>query len=119
MNLICFLACSYGSIFVPNTWRNRANHSGCAGQGSARDGGLQVAVQIHRNYPHVKDMKAKDLKQLSQPELTARAAELRGHIRDLRFKVMTRQHAKVRDLRKAKQDLARCLTIMAQLKTQV
>jgi len=64
-------------------------------------------------------MKAKDMKQLSRTELTARAAELRGHIRDLRFKVTTRQHAKVRDLRKNKQDLARCLTIMAQLNKQV
>ena len=64
-------------------------------------------------------MKAKDMKQLSPTELSARAAELRGHIRDLRFKVTTRQHAKVRDLRKNKQDLARCLTIMAQLNKQV
>jgi len=62
-------------------------------------------------------MKAKDFQQLSRQEMTARAAELRGHIRDLRFKVTTRQHAKVRDLRKAKKDLARCLSVMAKTPT--
>jgi len=54
-------------------------------------------------------MKAKDIKQLSQGELLSKAAELRGKIRDLRFTVKTRQHAKVRDLRHAKSDLARVL----------
>ena len=60
-------------------------------------------------------MKAKDLKQLTRVECDARTAELRGLIRDLRFKVTTRQHAKVRDLRKAKKDLARLLGVMATL----
>lgn len=60
-------------------------------------------------------MKAKDLRQLTREESNARAAELRGLIRDLRFKVTTRQHAKVRDLRKAKKDLARLLSVMATL----
>ncbi|MFZ6014882.1 MAG: 50S ribosomal protein L29 [Patescibacteria group bacterium] len=60
-------------------------------------------------------MKAKDLKQLTKTELSNRVKELRGRIRDLRFNIKTRQNAKVRDLRKAKQDLARTLTILAQL----
>ncbi len=59
-------------------------------------------------------MKAKDLKQLSAQELQTRAAELRGLVRDLRFKVTTRQHSKVRDLRQARHDLARVLTVLNQ-----
>ncbi len=61
-------------------------------------------------------MKAKDLKQLSAQELQSRAAELRGLVRDLRFKVTTRQHSKVRDLRQARRDLARVLTVLNQVK---
>ncbi len=61
-------------------------------------------------------MKAKDLKQLSHQELQTRAAELRGLIRDLRFKVTTRQHSKVRDMRQARRDLARVLTVLNQVK---
>lgn len=58
-------------------------------------------------------MKAKDLKQLTDTELKSKIAETRGLIRDLRFKVTTRQHAKVRDLRKARKDLARMLSLIA------
>lgn len=61
-------------------------------------------------------MKAKDLKQLNQQDLQTRAAELRGLIRDLRFKVTTRQHSKVRDLRHTRRDLARVLTVLNQVK---
>jgi ribosomal protein L29 len=57
-------------------------------------------------------MNIKDLRQLTEAELLTRAAELRGIIRDLRFTVTTRQHAKVRDLRKAKQELAQVLTVL-------
>ena len=60
-------------------------------------------------------MKAKDLKQLTSVELVQKASELRGEIRDLRFNVKTRQNAKVRDLRKAKKDLARTLTAQKQV----
>lgn len=59
-------------------------------------------------------MKAKDLKQLTRVELEKQAAELRGKIRDMRFTITTRQQAKVRDMRKAKKDLARILTILSQ-----
>jgi len=57
-------------------------------------------------------MKAKDLVQMTPVELNAKAAELRGLIRDLRFKVTTRQNSKVRDLRKARKDLARVLSAL-------
>lgn len=60
-------------------------------------------------------MKAKDLKQLNHQELQNRAAELRGLVRDLRFKVTTRQHSKVRDLRQTRRDLARVLTVLNQI----
>ncbi len=60
-------------------------------------------------------MKAKDIKQLTQIELQNKASELRGLIRDLRFKVTTRQNSKVRDLLKARKDLARVLTVLSAL----
>ena len=55
----------------------------------------------------------KDLAQKTMSELSNLAATLRSEIRDLRFKVATRQHAKVRNLRHAKQDLARVLTVLS------
>lgn len=55
-------------------------------------------------------MKAKDLKQLTSVELSTKAAELRGLVRDLRFKVTTRQNSKVRDLRKARKELAQVMS---------
>lgn len=61
-------------------------------------------------------MKAKELKQMTQVELNAKAAELRGLVRDLRFKITTRQNSRVRDLRKARKDLARVLTTLSIIK---
>ncbi|MDD5437966.1 MAG: 50S ribosomal protein L29 [Patescibacteria group bacterium] len=58
-------------------------------------------------------MKAKDLKQLTTVELNSKAAELRGLVRDLRFKVTTRQNSKVRDLRKARRELAQILSALS------
>ncbi len=58
-------------------------------------------------------MKAKELKQLTTVELNAKVAELRGLIRDLRFKVTTRQNSKVRDLRKAHKELAQVLSALS------
>lgn len=57
-------------------------------------------------------MKAKDLVQMTSVELNAKAAELRGLVRDLRFKITTRQNSKVRDLRKARKDLARVMSAL-------
>lgn len=50
---------------------------------------------------------------MSTVELNSKAAELRGLIRDLRFKVTTRQNSKVRSLRVARKDLARVLTVLS------
>jgi large subunit ribosomal protein L29 len=58
-------------------------------------------------------MKVKDLQQLTQAELLKKASELRGEIRDLRFAIKTRQNNKVRNLRKARRDLARVLTVLS------
>lgn len=61
-------------------------------------------------------MKAKELKQSTKVELNVKAAELRGQVRDLRFKITTRQNSKVRDLRKVKKDLARIETELSSTK---
>ena len=63
-------------------------------------------------------MKTNELRQKSQEELTRMTTELRGDIRDMRFKIATRQHKKVRSLREAKKDLARILTVLRELQTK-
>lgn len=52
-------------------------------------------------------MEAKELKSKTVAELTRIADELRAELRVIRFKVATRQHGKVRDLRRLRRDLAR------------
>jgi ribosomal protein L29 len=54
----------------------------------------------------------KDIAQKTREELTKMASEAQADIRDMRFKVATRQHAKVRSLRNAKRDLARIMTAL-------
>lgn len=54
----------------------------------------------------------KELTQKTEDELKNVAASLRSEIRDLRFKIATRQNAKVRALRNAKRDLGRVLTAL-------
>lgn len=56
---------------------------------------------------------SKELQQKSAAELNREAADLRSSIRELRFKIATRQHGKVRDMRLKKRDLARLLTALA------
>jgi ribosomal protein L29 len=56
-------------------------------------------------------MDIKELRTQSAEALEKTAAEYRAKIRDLRFAVGTRSRANVRDLRKAKKDLARVLTV--------
>jgi ribosomal protein L29 len=51
-------------------------------------------------------MEAKELKSKSPVELTRMADELRAELRALRFKVATRQHGKVRDLRRLRKEIA-------------
>lgn len=52
-------------------------------------------------------MEAKELTSKSKAELTRMGEELRAELRAIRFKVATRQHGKVRDLRRLRRDLAR------------
>ncbi|MEO5927125.1 MAG: 50S ribosomal protein L29 [Patescibacteria group bacterium] len=54
----------------------------------------------------------KELIQKTQEELTKMATDTRAEIRDMRFKVATRQYTKVRSVRHAKRDLARALTAL-------
>jgi ribosomal protein L29 len=56
---------------------------------------------------------SKELQQKSAAELNRDAADLRSSIRELRFKIATRQHGKVREMRNKKRDLARLLTALA------
>jgi ribosomal protein L29 len=56
-------------------------------------------------------MNPKELVQKTDVELEKLAQDLRAEIRDFRFKIATRQHAKVRNLRHVKKDLARVCTI--------
>lgn len=56
-------------------------------------------------------MELKDFRNQSAERLNELALELRAKIRDLRFVVGTRQGARVRDLRQAKRELARILTV--------
>lgn len=57
-------------------------------------------------------MTSKDLIQKTEAELTKLASDARAEIRDLRFKISARQHAKVRSIRDLKRDLARILTAL-------
>lgn len=60
-------------------------------------------------------MNTNELRQKSPEELTRMMAQLHESIRDMRFKIATRQHTKVRSLREAKKSLARILTILREL----
>lgn len=59
----------------------------------------------------------KELTQKTREELLKMASDYRAEIRELRFKIATRQHAHVRKLRNAKRDLARVLTSVCGQKT--
>ncbi len=56
-------------------------------------------------------MDAKELRSKSPAELVRLADELRAQIRDVRFKVATRQHGKVHDMKRLRRDLARVETV--------
>lgn len=57
-------------------------------------------------------MKIKDLKKKSKPELTKLLGEEKEKVRDLQFKLASRQLKDVRALRKAKKDVARIKTLL-------
>lgn len=52
-------------------------------------------------------MDAKELRSKTPAELSRLADELRAQLRDVRFKVATRQHGKVHDMKRLRRDLAR------------
>lgn len=56
-------------------------------------------------------MEAKELKSKSPAELSRLADELRTELRTIRFKVATRQHGKVHDMKRIRRDLARVETM--------
>ncbi|MCR4256663.1 MAG: 50S ribosomal protein L29 [Candidatus Uhrbacteria bacterium] len=56
-------------------------------------------------------MEAKELKSKSPAALARLADELRTELRMIRFKVATRQHGKVHDMKRIRRDLARVETM--------
>jgi ribosomal protein L29 len=62
-------------------------------------------------------MKASELRTKSRDHLSQMAGELRATVRNLRFTVGTPSRANVRDLRKARKELARVLTVKNATKT--
>ncbi len=63
-------------------------------------------------------MNTNELRQKTPEELMRMTADLRGSIRNMRFKIATRQHNKVRSLREAKKSLAQILTVLHELQTK-
>lgn len=57
-------------------------------------------------------MKIKDLRAKDKKELEGLLLENRGQLRDLRFKVSSKQMKGVRELRKLKKSIAQLLTII-------
>jgi len=60
-------------------------------------------------------MDAKELRKQNRAELLKLVQELKLKVRDLRFKVTTRQVAKVRELRVAKKNLAQVETVLKEI----
>jgi large subunit ribosomal protein L29 len=56
-------------------------------------------------------MKISELRDKSENELDRMLSELRNKVRDLRFRVASRQLTDVRDIREAKRTIARILTL--------
>lgn len=59
-------------------------------------------------------MELKEIRKKSDEELKKLLAEQREKLREMRFKVASRQYKSVRDVRKTKQLIARVLTIQKQ-----
>jgi large subunit ribosomal protein L29 len=57
-------------------------------------------------------MDSKALRNQTPKQLNDLLAKTAAQVRDLRFTVMTRQQARVRDLRKARRELARIKTVI-------
>ncbi|HTK05233.1 MAG TPA: 50S ribosomal protein L29 [Candidatus Eisenbacteria bacterium] len=56
-------------------------------------------------------MKISELREKSEVELDRMVGELRNRVRDLRFKVASRQLNDVREIREARQAIAQILTL--------
>lgn len=61
-------------------------------------------------------MKFKELKNQSEAELKKLKVELQDKLRDLRFKIASRQLKNVRETREAKKTIARVMTLLANFK---
>ncbi len=58
-------------------------------------------------------MSSKELLQKTSAELRREANTLRAELRDLRFKIATRQNSKVSQMREKRKQLARIETVLA------
>lgn len=63
-------------------------------------------------------MDIKELRNQSPKRLNELLAKTTESVRDLRFTVMTRQQARVRDLRKVRREIAQIKTILKQKREQ-
>jgi ribosomal protein L29 len=63
-------------------------------------------------------MDIKELRNHPPKRLNELLAKTETHVRDLRFTVMTRQQTRVRDLRKARRELAQIKTVLKEKQKQ-
>ena len=56
-------------------------------------------------------MKPKELREKSAPEMTKMLGELRNRLRDLRFRLASRELRDVRELRETRKTIAQILTL--------
>lgn len=61
-------------------------------------------------------MELKELRQKSGGELHKLLAQWRENFRDLRFKISSKQHKNVREIREVKKTIARMLTVLKEKK---
>ncbi len=63
-------------------------------------------------------MKASELRNMAAEDLRKKLAELRKKVQEFNFSIANNQLAKVREVRQAKKDIARILTILNSGKDQ-
>ena len=61
-------------------------------------------------------MEIKELRQKPEVELRKQLAQLRENVRDMRFKIVSKQHKDVREIREMRHDIARILTVLKEKK---
>jgi large subunit ribosomal protein L29 len=57
-------------------------------------------------------MEIKELRQKPETELRKLLAQLRENFRDMRFKIISKQHKDVREIRDVRKDIARVMTVL-------